>query len=132
MLFNVPQFIDIEDKIIGPLTGKQLGWLGIGGVLIIIGWNVLDRSAFFVAAIFISAIFGGLAFYRPYNQPLIKFITSSIHFMFRPKIYVWRRNYDNIKPVRRAAVKKTEAIQPRKILNREKIGEITKILDRNN
>jgi len=33
MLFNVPQFIDIEDKIVGPLTAKQLGWLALGSVI---------------------------------------------------------------------------------------------------
>lgn len=128
MLFNVPQFIEIEDKIVGPFTAKQLGWIGIGGILLVIGWNVLDRSAFFVSAIFIAAIFGALAFYRPYNQPLINFIMSSIYFVFRPKMYVWRRNYDNIKPARRETIKK-EIIQSKKIFDQTKIEEITKILD---
>jgi hypothetical protein len=130
MLFNVPQFIDIEDKIVGPLTGKQLGWLGVGGVIILILWNSLDTSAFIVSAIIVGIIFGGLAFYRPYNQPLIKFLLSSVHFSMRPKVYVWRRSYDNIKPVAKTATKKTDSIQPRKTLNDKKITEISKILDR--
>jgi hypothetical protein len=43
-------------------------------------------------------------------------------------MYVWRRNYDNIKPARRETIKK-EIIQSKKIFDQAKIGEITKILD---
>ena len=45
MISNVPQFIDTEDKIVGPLTAKQLGWMAVGGVLFLIVWTTLDRSA---------------------------------------------------------------------------------------
>ena len=37
MRFEVPQFIDIEDKIIGPLTWRQFIYLGggVGGAVVI-------------------------------------------------------------------------------------------------
>jgi hypothetical protein len=47
MLFNVPQFIDVEDKIAGPLTVKQVLWLiGMGAVLFIV-WTFFDTPTFF-------------------------------------------------------------------------------------
>ena len=129
MLFNVPQFINIEDKIVGPLTAKQLGWLAIGGVLLLIFWGFLDFSAFLMVAFVDAAIFSALAFYKPYNQPLIKFLGSSIYFMFRPRVYIWKRGYDNIKTVKRNVIKKETP--HKKSLDSEKVRELTKILNQN-
>ncbi|MFA7319284.1 MAG: PrgI family protein [Parcubacteria group bacterium] len=131
MFSNVPQFIDTEDKIVGPLTAKQLGWLATGGVLLLIAWNTLDLSSFIVTAIFVGGIFGSLAFYRPYNQPLLKFLLSSVFFAFNPKVYIWKRNYDNIKIVQKPVVKKEDIVSKRKPISNQKIKDISKILDRN-
>lgn len=91
MLFNVPQYIDVEDKVAGPFTAKQLLWMfGCGATLLVL-WNILDKVTFIISAILIVLLFGALAFYRPYNQPLVKFIYFAIIFLFRPKIYVWKR-----------------------------------------
>jgi hypothetical protein len=94
MLFNVPQYIEIEDKIAGPLTAKQLLWMfGMGAVLLIL-WGVLDLATFIVSAIPVVLIFCALAFYKPHGQPLVKFILWGIFFLFQPKTYVWRRDYE--------------------------------------
>lgn len=132
MQFNVPQFIDIEDKIVGPFTAKQLGWMGAAGVLLLICWNFLDFSAFIIVAIVISAIFGALAFYRPYNQPLLKFLMSSISFLFRPRIYVWRRYYDNMNTRKSPDKSEKGKVFQKKTLDSEKLAEITKRLDKTN
>lgn len=129
MLFNVPQFIEIEDKIVGPLTAKQLGWLAIGAVLTLVFWGIFDTSAFIITAIIIFAIFGALAFYRPYNQPLLSFITSSFRYVLNPKVYVWKRNFDNIRPISRSAQKPKENLIPKKkTIDRKRVEEISKIL----
>lgn len=100
MLFNVPQYIDVEDKIAGPFTAKQLLWMfGMGAVLLVL-WNTLEKTAFFIAAVPVALIFTALAFYRPYNQPLIKFIISGIFFLFSPKIYTWKRMPKKMTPSR--------------------------------
>jgi hypothetical protein len=128
MLFNVPQFINIEDKVVGPLTAKQLGWLALGGVILFVFFTLLDSAAFTIAAIITGAIFGALAFYRPYNQSLISFIGSSISFVFRPRLYVWKRYGENMKPVKKTA-ERPSPIAKRKVLNSKKIEEISKRLD---
>ena len=93
MLFNVPQYIEIEDKIAGPLTAKQLLWMfGMGAVMLIL-WGILETGAFIMASIPVALIFCALAFYRPHGQPLIKFILWGISFAFQPKTYIWRRDY---------------------------------------
>jgi hypothetical protein len=99
MLFNVPQYIDVEDKIAGPFTAKQLLWLfGMGGVLLLM-WGFLDKVTFFISAVPVALIFCTLAFYRPHGQPLIRFVIWGISFMFHPKIFIWRRDYIRKKSV---------------------------------
>lgn len=130
MQFNIPQFIDKEDKIVGPLTAKQLGWLFGAGAIMLVLWAFLDNSALIAAAIPIALIFGALAFYRPNNQPLISFLFASIHYFIRPKIYVWKRIPEPARQVKKAAQKTMTAIEKKELSSR-KIEEISKLLDQN-
>ncbi|MBI2439467.1 MAG: PrgI family protein [Candidatus Moranbacteria bacterium] len=130
MMFSVPQFIDVEDKIAGPLTWRQLLWMiGMGAVLLV-AFNVFDGAMFIVSAIPIVLIFVAFAFYRPNGFPLVTFIFYSILFLFRPKVSVWER------PVRRPTPMKTEAKETgdkqgseRKRIEREKLEELARIMD---
>ena len=91
MLISVPQNIDVEDKIVGPLTAKQLGWVAALGVILLIMWNMTPKPVFFIVGFPLSVLFIALAFYRPYGQPLISFIIFGIMYFFRPKVYFWKR-----------------------------------------
>lgn len=92
MLFNVPQYIDVEDRVAGPFTAKQILWMfGMGAVLLIM-WGTMEKASFFIAAVPVVLIFCALAFYRPHGQPLIKYVFYGITFAFKPKMYVWKRD----------------------------------------
>ena len=93
MYTNVPQFIDIEDKIAFGLTWKQLLWIfGMGAVLMVL-YNLLDRPTFFVAGIPVVLIFVALAFVKPYGVSFITFLGFAFRFLTRSKNYVWKRTY---------------------------------------
>lgn len=134
-LFNVPQFIDIEDKIVGPLTAKQLGWAGLAGVILLLCWSFLDTSAFIVVAIIVSVVFGAIAFYRPNGQPLIYFLLAAFSYSFRPKMYVWKRLPDK-NLLKYISAKKTSTqknariteIAPKNV-SEQKIEDISHLLD---
>jgi len=135
-LFNVPQFIDIEDKIVGPLTAKQLGWVAAAAVILLFCWSLLDLTAFIIIALFVGSIFGALAFYRPNGQPLIYFILSAFSFFFRPKMYMWKRVPDMKSLTKLTPTKKTESKKNAKInvlvpkeVSNQKIADISKLLD---
>lgn len=91
MLFSVPQYIDIEDKVVGPLTVKQLLWMIVAAVATLLMWAVLPKPVFFILAIPEVLFFVALAFYKPYGQPLVSFVIAGILFLFGPKVYVWKR-----------------------------------------
>ncbi len=128
MLFNVPQFIDVEDKIAGPLTAKQVFWLiGAGAILFII-WAIFDLATFFTLAVPIVILFALFAFYRPYNQSFLSFAFNSVLFLFRPKVYRWER------PTNLKAHKESPAPAPTptndKKLTFEEIHALAEIADR--
>ena len=130
-LFNVPQFIDIEDKIVGPLTAKQLGWVAIGFFVLLLSWFFLDFSAFILAAVIVGAIFGALAFYKPNGQSFIVFASSAFFFFFKPKIYVWRRIPEKIQRTIKPMPKKNAIINvvPKKEELNKNIKSLSDLLD---
>lgn len=129
MLFNVPQFIDVEDKIAGPLTVKQVLWLiGMGAVLFIV-WTFFDTPTFFVLSVPIILIFALYAFYRPYNQSMLSFTIHGILFFFRPKLYTWDRPGVMKRPDPKPVETKPISESPRP-LSFEEIQVLAKVVDR--
>ncbi len=91
MMTSVPQFIDIEDKVAGPFSWRQLGWMvGMGAVLFLL-YTVLSSGIFYIAAVPVVILFFALAFYRPNGMALPQFVFYSVSFLFRPKVIVWER-----------------------------------------
>lgn len=133
MQFNVPQFIDIEDRIVGPLTAKQLGWLALGGVILLVLWNFLDTGAFIISVLVVGFIFGALAFLRPHNQTLFSFVIASFGYVFRPKSYVWKK--DASKGIAIAKTSKSSQKNPsmpvEKSLTNEELEKLSETLDKN-
>jgi hypothetical protein len=65
MQFRVPQFIDIEDKILGPLTWGQFAYcLGAGGVIYITFRFIDSRVVAFLVALPFATFFLSLAFVK--------------------------------------------------------------------
>ena len=98
MRFEVPQFIDVEDKLFGPLTFTQFIYLaGAGGISFAIwalGSRFLPFIPFFVLVAFMIpfVMFGvALAFYKHNNRPFIVLVESWFNYMMRGKFYIWKK-----------------------------------------
>jgi len=128
-LFNIPQFIGKEDKIAGPFTAKQLGWIFSAGGTLFVLYVVFGRTTLFILTLPVLIIFGGLAFYRPHGQPLTTLLTSIVRFFFNPKLYIWRRLPEEMRQIKKAVSKKTESAPQKKMITENKIEEISKLLD---
>jgi len=89
--YAVPQFIEIEDKIIGPLTMKQFLWLLVGGGVIFMLYFLLQFGVWIMVSLLIGGGFAGMAFIRIYGMPLIQFMTSFLRFSLMSQIFIWRR-----------------------------------------
>ncbi|MFH1226114.1 MAG: PrgI family protein [bacterium] len=91
MQFNIPQFLDIEDKIIGPLTLKQFGWLAGGGVGVFILYHYLQFWLFLLIAAPVVALCLALAFVKVNGRPFVFVFGSFINYLIRPKLFVWKK-----------------------------------------
>lgn len=91
MRFQVPQFIEVEDKLFGPLTLKQFIYLAGSVGLAAVFFAFLPK---FIAAIFALPIilFGAaLAFYRINNQPFINTVEAFFKYTTNKRLYIWHK-----------------------------------------
>lgn len=89
MQFQVPQFIEVEDKIFGPLTFRQFVFLAGGAGIAYILWRVLP----FYLAVPVALFFGGmglmLAFFQYNGQPFIQAMEHAFFYFVKGKLYLW-------------------------------------------
>jgi len=93
MKFQVPQFIDIEDKMFGPLSFKEFSYVAGGCGLSYLLYRYIPW--FLVALLLIIPVLGfaaALAFYRPNNKPFIEMVQSALAFAIGKKLYIWKKN----------------------------------------
>lgn len=94
MQFHFPQYIDIEDKLFGPLTLKQAIYVagGMGGVYLV--WRIIPYTAIKAPIIMgIVAITWALAFYpkEKLGRPFIEVLESGLRYMLQNKLYTWKK-----------------------------------------
>jgi hypothetical protein len=91
MRFKVPQFIEVEDKIFGPLTFKQFVYLVGGGGFCFVLYQVLP---FIVAVLFIipiGALSLALAFYKVNNRSFINMLEAFFGYILSKRFYIWKK-----------------------------------------
>jgi hypothetical protein len=92
MKFQVPQFIDMEDKIFGPLSFKEFAYIAGGCGLAYILYRFIPSTL--IAFVFMAPVLGfaaALAFYRPNNKPFIEMVQAALIFTMGKKLYTWQK-----------------------------------------
>lgn len=90
MQFQIPQFIEIEDKIFGPFSFKQFLYLlgGAGGAFVL--YRLLPIYLAIPLIIPVLALAGALTFYKVNGKPFINILQAYFIYMFQSKLYVWK------------------------------------------
>ncbi len=130
MRFQVPQFIDIEDKIFGPLTIKQFIYIAGGAGLCFILWRFLPIIIVLPLGIIVIGFSLALAFYQVNNKPLIYVIQSAFGYFFSDKLYLWRKkdkSPEKAKPEQAGALSQSPLYVPK--LSQSKLHDLTWSLD---
>ena len=136
MQYAVPQFIEVEDKVIGPLTTKQFLYLVAGGVFLLITWALADVGLFILVAILTAAVIIPFAFVKINGRPFEIYLVSAVKFFTSPKVRLWLRDVktsrvkasDNNKRGKIISKAQTQKIGDKKF-NRSRIQELSQILD---
>lgn len=130
MRYELPQFIDVEDKLFGPLTFKQFIYLLGGGAVCYICYTMFPLSIAIFFMVPIGILAAALAFYKLNTRPFIEVLQNFVSYAFKPKSYLWKRvNNQKIE----IAQKSTQAPQPQVMyepMNLDRrITDISKNLD---
>ena len=87
--FTIPQFIDVEDKVIGPITARQFIIILGGFMLVAIFYKLFDFSLFVFLSIVILLIVSVFAFARINGRPFHFFVLNLIQTIKKPNLRVW-------------------------------------------
>lgn len=92
MQFQVPQFIDVEDKIFGPFTFKQFIYLIGGAGASFVLYKLLPIYVSIFLIIPVAGLALALTFYRVNNRPFILILESAFNYYIQSKLYIWKQN----------------------------------------
>lgn len=109
MQFHVPQFIDVEDKIFGPLTFKQFVYVAGGAGLCVVIYIFVPTVLAWPLMALVAGFSLALAFYRVNNKPFINTVQAAFRYVTNPRLFLWKREARK-KPKERSA-KEAEQIQ---------------------
>lgn len=113
MRFQVPQFIEVEDKIFGPLTLKQFIYMVGGGGLSFMIYVFLDSLILsFIPIAIIMSVSATLAFFKINNKPFVEVVEAAFHYYIGNKLYIWKK----------------EEIQPKKQKESEDVSSFASIM----
>lgn len=94
MRFTVPQFIEIEDRIFGPLTWKQFLYVAGGFGLALVLFLTTPFIVFVLIGVPVGLLAGALAFFPVNNRPFSEFLESAFNYFTNQREYYWRRERD--------------------------------------
>lgn len=141
MQYKIPQNVQVEDKIVGPLTLRQLIYLGVGGGITYVIYNYFGSRYYMGAWLILPFITGSLTlmvtFLKLNGIPFGKWVFLMAEYFFLPnkRIFIMGAgdNYSlslfaqKEKKVQTGPVESSKAERDHERL--EKIGEISKLLD---
>lgn len=128
MRFQVPQFIEIEDKIFGPFTFKQFIYLlgGAGGAYVLT--KILPIVIAIPLVLVVVPLSLALTFYKVNNRPFADILQSSISYFFKNKLFIWKQRVPEKEKQVQVVKKKTgENNLPR--LTESKLSDLSWSLD---
>jgi len=126
----VPQFLDVEDKIIGPITVRQFIELLVAGLIIALFYQLFDFTLFVFSSLAVLAVALIVAFSKINGQLFHLFLLNFIQTIRNPKLKVWRKDL-GLKDLQRELPVEAKAatVRFRKPLSTSKISEIALIID---
>lgn len=96
MRFEVPQFIEVEDKIFGPFTWRQFIYLMGGGGLAVVLFITAGGFVFLIFGLPVGVLAALLAFYPVNNRPFSVYLESVIRYFSSTKLYLWRKQNHSV------------------------------------
>lgn len=126
--FTVPQFIDVESKIIGPITTRQfLIFLGTG-IFIVLFYKIFDFTLFLTISIPLALLSILFAFFKINGRPFHYFVINLIQTWRRPSLRVWNNKINPLE-VEVQNIIFPEKAQTKEFYHHSRLAELSLIVD---
>lgn len=130
--YNIPQFVDSEDKIFGPITIRQFAVLAIGVVIGGFLWYFKPNITVFIISIVPVAVATiTFAFIKINGQNFDIFLTNVVIYIIKPTLFLWSRDVDPNRSVIKNIIQKKKAsfIRDKKDYNQSRVEAVAWTLD---
>jgi len=125
MRFEVPQFIEIEDKIFGPLSWRQFLYLSGGVGMAVVIFFTTNFFVFLLVGLPLGLMGGALAFFPVNNRPFSYFLEALINYLKGNRLYYWRQRNDIV--YRAKASEPAAVVKPATLSRKEKKRDIASL-----
>ncbi|KKP90277.1 MAG: hypothetical protein UR94_C0028G0007 [Parcubacteria group bacterium GW2011_GWA2_36_10] len=128
--FIVPQFIDAEDKIIGPVTVRQFIIVIVGGLFIFAAYKLADFTLFLLETFIIAVVTLAFAFVKVNGAPFHLFFANFLNTLVKAKIRVWKK--ENIITQELKSKDEDKAltyVREKRLLPSRKLAELSLVID---
>ncbi len=131
--FVAPQFIDVEDKIIGPITTRQFIFMIIGGVIVFVSYKIFDVAAFGLITLVTLGFVVLFGFVKINGRHFHKFAGSMIEALRRPKVRVWYKRINSSDLAKQDKEQEQDKVKtdfsPRKRVKTKKLKDLALMVD---
>jgi hypothetical protein len=90
MQYQVPQFIETEDKVVGPFSIRQFAYVGVAAVVSGVFYFLVQTWLFVIAALILIGGALALSFLKINGRPLMKVGLSAFNYYWKPQMYIWK------------------------------------------
>jgi len=127
MRFTVPQFIEHEAKIVGPLTFRQFSFVGIAAAICFILYYAVPFSVFLASCFILGGGAVALAFLKIGGRSLSTVFGNFLKFTISTRIFIWRKAETPIMVFKEVEMKKEEEAEdelPLKIAGKSQLKKL--------
>jgi hypothetical protein len=90
MEYQVPQFIEVEDKLVGPLTLKQFIYLAGGAGICAVLFVSLPTIFAVLLSLPVAGLAGALSFYKVNGKSFVEVLEAGFNYYTGAKFFLWK------------------------------------------
>ena len=127
--FTVPQFIDVEPKIIGPITVRQFLIMLAAALFIFVAYRIFDFTGFVIVSVIIFLIAMLFSFIKINGRPFHFFVLNIIQAIKRPGLRIWDHKSVALEKEEIKELKYEKIIPVDKYFDAEELARLSLIAD---
>jgi len=127
MRFTLPQFIEHEAKIVGPLTFKQFSFIGVAAAICFVLYYTVPFSVFLAACLILGGGAAVLAFLKIGGRSLATVFGNFLKFSASTRIFIWKKGETPIMFFKKVEAEKEEEAEdelPLKIAGKSQLKKL--------